>query len=489
MISFKANGKYLELGKIRLGIQYKNPIFNRNNIPGIITYPFRVPAGSKVNRSLFKHPQVSSSTAFVNSIDDVQMYVNNVLWKIGKLNILGGDSETYELNFQSDSADLSDGMKNLKLSDISLGTDSLDYDVVDDIYPDVNYALFTVKWDDFYGDTNPDFLGYINYYDGGFPVNTTTVSEYAVIPFPYLHHILERMFAHFGYLMVGDILTDNNFNRLVVMNNYTLDKLNGSNINTYESSIDFISHVPDMTLGNFVAAVKAKLGLDFIFDATKKQVNLVKIEDTLNDQGYIDKTSQASPNPNWGVNDYDGMTFSDEYDSNDALKDIKDVEWAKYRIGNGKEKIKANLSSMLMNNHTDPIEGARTINVPWVKGAGSSPEFELGVNGMGLRLMYNNGIVGNVAQGDYATATESLRWKDGSIGAYDLHYAAWDGFKASTRQEQFDMRFTIKDLMNINPLRKWQINHQRYFWSNMRISIDNEEGIKSAKVDMYRVKL
>lgn len=486
-IALKANGKFLDLGNVRLGVQYDNPIFYRNKIPGIITYPFDVPAESKVNRSLFKHPQVSSSTAFVDSIDNVELYIYGVLWKIGKLNLLSGNSKVYQLNFQSDSGDLSEGIKQLKLYEIDLGAEVLDYGVTAATYPTYNYALFTVRWDNFYGDTNPDYLGYVNYYDSSFLTNSGAASEHAIVPFPYLHYLLKKVFDHFGYVLKGDILTDANFNKLVVMNNRALDKVQGS-INVFDTAIDFTKHVPDITIGNFITAVKAKAGIDFIFNATRKEVTLVRVKDVLNDTTFLEMTKKASPDPGFGVNDYDGITFSDQFDSNDSLSESRDIKWTEYRIGNGEGKIESNLSSMLLFNGTDPIDGGRTIEVPWVDSAGSSPEFGLGENDIGLRLMYYNGIVGGIPTGSYKTSTESLRWEDGAIGAAAVHYSEWVDFKSYTRSENFTMTFGINDLLNINPVRKWQINYQRYLWSKIRISIDNKVGIKSTKVNGFRVR-
>src|SRR5690606_20073230 len=106
---------------------------------------------SKVNNSLFRFARLPGVIDRVETLSDMQLYLQKILWKIGKLDLLGGQRH-FDVNFRGDAADLSEIFSNKKLHELDLGTEARDMGVVDDVWPDATHTYFPVLNPDFYGD-------------------------------------------------------------------------------------------------------------------------------------------------------------------------------------------------------------------------------------------------------------------------------------------------------------------------------------------------
>lgn len=506
MIDLKLNHTSLDLGgNANIGLELTSPLFQRNNIPGSISYPFTIPATPN-NRRQLNHPELLSSTEQFKTYSDVQLYIEHILYKIGTLKIQDTSDKDYRINFKSDSGDIQEKIKDVKLADIDLGTATLDYNIINSTYPTAKYQLFPLKNPDFYGENNTEFAKYLNYYTpaGAFATNTLGNNQYAIVPFPYLRHILDRIGTHLGYTFTGTWLSEADVQRTVIYNNYALDNLNAGNNDfiTAANGIDFKNHVPDITIGQFFVALQNYFGLAFIFNPILKTCQLVRLTDVANNREYIDWTSRTEPGYKNVPYEYLGFELLQSEDSQDKLFEEQDKEWLEQRVDNGGKEIATMASTLFMRTETDEIN-SRAWTIPEAKQPGSSPEFDQGINDFTLRFLVYRGLqpdgsannyplgtwdINNHAGSAITGAEKTLRWA-GSNGLYQQNYKAWLDLFKNTRYVERKTRLNIEDLLNFDWTKKIQIDHVRYLPVTLRLQVNQKTGIQTANVKLFKVNL
>lgn len=488
MIALRYQSKYLDIERGSIGFDLKNPLFDKSGIPGSISYPFKLSGKSKVNSTLMKFSRLPGVTDRVETLENIQLYLEKILWKIGKLDLLGGQTD-FDVNFRGDAADLSEIFSNTKLAELDLGEEARDMTVVNDVYPNVTHTYFPVLNPDFYGDKNTDFKGYINYYHGGAFLTNSTTNDYAIVPFVYMCHVIEKIFELHGWYVEGNFLDDPDIQRLVIYNNYALDALSGG-LNQYADTITLANHMPDLTIGQFLVGIKNLFGLGYFFEPKTKTVTIRTWQEVLADQTYRNWTSKAGKDPQWSVNDYRGINFLQNV-KNDKLIEERSFDWQEYRVDGGDEKVESAASPLLEETHTDSIN-TRTWTTPYVKQTGSSDEFELEYNAPGFRLMFYAGMVNDSAGNPYpagriAYGAHSLRWSGGT-GLQTKYYGNYTTFKQLTRQETWEIRLKVADLLNLNLAQKKMLDYQKYLVQDVKLSV-SDAGIKAAKVTVWKTGL
>jgi hypothetical protein len=167
-----------------------------------------------------------------------------------------------------------------------------------------DYAFFPVRNNQaITTSTDPDRADYdrlINkvYFD---VANDRWIMRGQFCPFPYLHYIIKKMMSSLGWTVSGDILEDDNFRKITIVNTRSIDwayiTKSGEVIDHHPySSITFNlnQHLPDMEIGAFLIALKNKLGLHLSFDRVRRHLKIEKV-DSLVDMPVVDMTGKASP--------------------------------------------------------------------------------------------------------------------------------------------------------------------------------------------------
>ncbi len=317
-----------------------------------------------------------------------------------------------------------------------------------------DWTFFPVKNPDFYSN-NDDYIGYVNYYE-----NDTFVSgtfEYPITPFPYMLYVLRKCFNENGLNLLGGFLSDADIKQLVIYNNYALDNILINAVtgdpytNNWTDKINLQNHVPDISVGDFIKAVKTFFFLAYFYNNEKGEVTIKTLNEILTSPDHEDWTDIASPVTSEEANESDGFILSPKQDSaDDVIKErvislkgynIKDpvetiddlptdsneindirlvltlnvyykvlqnldeitgvYEWiweelsenlGDFTIGNGKEKIDLLLSTTSEKRIEDAVAPDKNWNVPYVKQPGSSKEYDQGINPFSLRLLYYRGL-------------------------------------------------------------------------------------------------
>lgn len=499
MIGLSIGYNFLELeANASVTLEIQNPFFNNEAVPGTVSFPMSAPV-HPVNQKLLQFPELVAATSRKQVFEDARIWVKGLLWKRGTLKLRPSTDRRYNFNLLTDAGEIMEAFRGKRLDELDLGTDTLNYNVVGGTYPTYNYALFPVLNTLFYGDKNPDFLGYLNYYrNGGFRANST-VNQYALVPFPYLAYLLTKLFENIGFTVTGDWIASPEISRVCVFNNYALDALTG-NLNTYASAIDFRNHVPEMTVGKFLVAVQNFFAVAYCFDPIKKQVKITPYSEAVNSSLVKDMTHKVSDNYGWQPSDYRGYTLQQRLDGQDDLTEELDSEWAEKRLDDGEQPIATDASAMFDYTGADSITPSRQWRVPYLKQPGSSTEFGLGIFRHSLRFVnylgMQNGSDGQAyPMGSWGTqnflgggvpGAMGLRWDD---GLYSSQWQDWLDFTSKGEQYPREVRLDITDLLSLNPARKWVIDYHRYLWRKIRVTVDNKTGIRPAQVDLVKVNV
>ena len=440
---------------------------------------------SRRNARVFQFASLLNNTGRVKAYGNVQIKFSDLLWKIGTLK-LRDFSGAYNFSFHSDAGDIEAKIKNRSLPAVDLGTAASDLNVTD-IYPAANHVYFTVKNPNFYGDKNPGYIGYVNRYD---TVNarlfnpTDDGDNYTITPFPYLLYVLDTVFKDLGYFgMTGDWIEDENIRRVTLYNNY--DHRTGT--------ITYNRHVPPVSVGSFLIDVAINFGITYKVNPVTRLVEIVKITDWLNDQGYTTLNNRANRTYKLEPNANDGFRFWMREDGADEL--IKNnPAWMDRRIGNGSELIETNASPLTMITETNPMGGEWTI--PQVDQAGSGPAFDLDLDSRGgLRFMLFDGMqtdsLGNAfPQGHYLRTGMSLRW-EGADGIIARCYTEWMDWKSYTEYMERTVELSLVELLQLDPERKVMIDDLKWIVDEYDASIQaggNADRIKTS-LKLYSIKL
>lgn len=494
-IAIKINDEYLDLfDNTSVQIEADSPLFGDNYIPGTKVYSHRI-RKSRTNQRLLGIPELLANQEKFPVYENAQYFIKNILWKTGSIKIREANNiDSYSISFHSDAGEAQLKIKDLSIRDLDLGSDPVNL-VQGNIYPAQKHVFFPVKNEIFYDEKNPDYGGYINYYHGGqFVNNGTGSSTHTRIAFPFLLHILNKVFQQLGYFgMTGDWVTDPDIRRVVIFNTHALDQLNGSNTNIFQSTVNYADVMPDISVGAFLIRVKQFFGISFIFNPITKYVKIVRLDDVINDLGYIDFTTKSARGFLKSENPTGGFSLKMLADSKDETFETLDPAWLEYKVNGGGDPLEVQASPLFVVSDADTIN-ARTWTIPVIKQKGNSPEFELGQdNGFNLRFLMYNGMQAdsqsnNFPQGHYMTSGLSLRW-DGANGLYERNYKSWLDFRINTTPVERDIRLNIIDIHNFDFTKKMMIDYIKYLPVTYKVSVNFKTGIAAANFDLMKVNL
>lgn len=495
MIKFMIEDQELDLesGTV-VQVEYHSSLFDVDRIPGVLTYPVTLP-WSKHNKRLLGFPGNLSVRRYRREPFDCGMYLGN-LWRKGKLYILGTSDKGISVSFTTDVGDLGEDFKNRSLRELDLGSDAFT-DGVRGLYPASNYALFPVKNPDFYGDkANPGYCGYLNYYDGGFvPNDRYNLATYTRTPFPYLVHIMRRVMACFGYSITGDWLEQEETRRLVIYNTTAIDRLEPNIFlqeqNVFASQIHYNRHVPDMKANEFMKAVRAAFGLAFLFNPTTRVMEVVQLREVIENTAYRDWSANNMRVNAWKPNDSDGFRLELTPDPDDERNKSLASESYTFQVGKGKEPITVGLGTLQQLQEEDALKAGRGWSIPQALQQGSSDV--LGVSGRhGLSLLSYRGLVPDSAGGQYPYADGArIAWA-GAEGLYELYHRHWLEFLGQTESIEAEIDLGLTDLRLLRPDVKVLTEAQgaivKALWQKVSFSVSLQDGVRTAKVPLYKVQ-
>lgn len=370
------------------------------------------------------------------------------------------------------------------------------------------YVFPPVKADNFYSGLNADYLGYLNLYDpvaGAYVKNANSAGQKtrnSAVPFPQLKQALvNSLVAAGGYTIYSDFVDGDDFTRVYLYNNVTLDQIDsGTGVNWYRPSFDLADHMPDMSCLDILKETAALFNLAVQVDEQAKIVYIFPRIDVFT-SSEVDRRNQTLipyqvqyPDPEAG------KAYSYVEDKTD--KRFAQQSWQADGVveGAGKEKRENKLTPVFISSTTDPVN-TQTWTVPHIDQAGNTPYPEVGKNDFSVRLMLYHGMQPNGSANDYPAASNldrfdgsqlsnwHLRWK-GEFGVYEIFHKPFNELRDQAPEGEFLMLLSLPDIQNTEWANRYRLRSIEGEFTAVLKEIEvtmDETGIQPARVKLIRV--
>lgn len=326
MLGIQIDGEFLDLPPdTNMELEAENPFlqFADDNLIGEYSLPFQVIANSKNNR-LLGYAGVGQ-TRTDNSATPATLYDNSLQVGTGsvkkeKLNVHLNKVAKGTLNcyYLSKASGFWQDIKDLRLRDIDVGGNRTFAGGT--ILQDINttafgahvlavmngavgaydYAFYPVQNSSWGTDPGqyfePPVMNEISYSGSAIVLEVSPI-----VPFPYLKYVLLAAIEHTGWTIEGDILDDADFEKITMINFKGIDwgyykKIVLVGYIRMRSSITFNlqDHLPDMSIAEFLVALKNRFGWWYDFNNAAKKITIRKLSD-LPTTAAEDMTQYSSP--------------------------------------------------------------------------------------------------------------------------------------------------------------------------------------------------
>jgi len=484
MIALRHDTNYFDLDeRASITLEADSPAFVNDAIPGLRVYSFNLP-NSRNNRGLLSYAdQLNRRDAF-RVLDDVNLELMGLHFRKGKLQIEQSDSKAFAVSFIADTGDVAATLKETRLRALDMGTASVNTSPNIASYPGDKHCFFTVKNPIFYGDTNSDYIGYVNYFDNNNFKSNTTINEHTLTPFVFVRSVLDAIAQLIGYRQQGDWL--DKIDQLCIYSNIALDALNGSGLNIYQSNFNPADHLPDMSCGAFLQAIRSLFGLMINFDSTKKTMEFVPLTELVSNTNYLKMDHAAVKEHSLEPYPLDGYELRMGIDSSDELYKRKTIRSTYYELGRKEKKISSQAGTLYMLTEPDPRNPGQVWTIPQVEQPGTSAEFDI-ENEAGLRLLWYHANPSDYYQGSPYDDDYDLSYHLGDPN--NLYTRGWQPWLEHVAQPsvQTSLNWRLPDLLSINFGRKLLIKGNAFLLEKYSLPV-SRNGLGTAKVKLRRVK-
>lgn len=330
MLGIKINNGFLDIPSgVLMELQRNNPMLSTDEIEGEYSFPISV-RYTENNYRLF---QFVGNWYKVNSkyTVDAEIYDNGQLRYTGKLviinhtgNLLNPETLTWNVTIYLNSSSFMQDIRDVYLKDIDLGGDRsfpfTGYDIDDDsggfwqhiheartpnAFPYTFYPVKNPSWKPEEPRWNPDYAGWMNRLndDGNFQYDPDGVDNrpniFNIVPSIYVKYILERIAAHKGWKLTGDMLNDTGFNKLTQVGTRAIEWIERRSFAPTESipslwfsytlKDEIIFNLKDfvpqnITCEQYLINLKNRLGLKIDFDSISKTLSINPLKLTIYNQ-------------------------------------------------------------------------------------------------------------------------------------------------------------------------------------------------------------
>lgn len=357
-------------------------------------------------------------------------------------------------------------------------------------YPNVNCCFPVVRHQNFYPeDTNPDYQGFINFYDtlnGTYVLNYNPSggawlgNYYTLVPMIFARHVLERICTLSGITLAGDFLQDEDFNRLYIDNARSIAFIStdpqgeDTDYLVMDNVITVANHMPEMTVQDFITALRNKLNLHMDYDPVHKVLYLKSREPVFSDRQVIDWSDKPiAGTPVFTMEKPDGLLFTSPENREDELSglyaDAEDdsyIQQDPYRVGNAGFSITSEFTHASVQHVFGPtsVSGSTTWKIPVKDYRGAGEEWDLGytrnIPALGIYRGMDQDSFGDLypyGTNDDLSSTENDENNTISLVWYktvELLWPQWQDFFANATGCRITLAIGIDDLQGID-YEKW----------------------------------
>lgn len=306
---------------------------------------------------------------------------------------------------------------------------------------------------------------------------------------------------------------------------------NRPDFNVYQKEIVYSNHVPDITVREFLVALRKIPGIKIDYNPADKTVNLDLVGDIFTAK-TDNWTTKALRSYEIDTNDGSGYTFTFDFSDDAQLTDnfvdvsgmrnignygtsadlptpesvgdialvlntnkfynviideFDQLQWNilcdnfyPYVVGDGKTEIKSGFSPLFMTKTVDVL-------IPQIEQAGSSPVFGNGITDFPLKLVIDYGMQDGFG-GNYPLASSynrdfngdiigslTLRWDDTSYGLYKTFWSKWIPFLMNTETIIRNFNLTINDAFNYLFSHKKAVRNVEHIVKKLTIEVGSEK--------------
>lgn len=337
MIAFKINGEFLDLlPGTQLELEEENPLLQFNDeVKGSHSFPFDIPITEKNARILgFTHRTQAAGVDKYDAIcydNDLQHSVGYVKIENIKSNLNAYKSGRISCYYLISSSYFFQDVKDKKLSHLLWGGERSFPNPIEVVPPGGRFPQLAANT--FWGHIKDCAYGTVNQFDYTFfPIQNNSMitktdrqAKYmnawtyrnnvtpqfsvwtpitdslnfaiynTVFPAIYLSYMIREIFKEVDWAIDGEVLDDPDFNKVVVQSFRDISWRYGVGFD-WPDTVEFSlkDHVPDVTIAEFIIAVKNRFGMVFTFDKGKKSCRVTWLKSYVHGES-VDITSYCLP--------------------------------------------------------------------------------------------------------------------------------------------------------------------------------------------------
>ncbi|WP_119669679.1 hypothetical protein [Fibrisoma montanum] len=300
---------------------------------------------------------------------------------------------------------------------------------------------------------------YVNAFNGQFLTDSSTVTGYPICPQFYLSWVLERIMNLAGYRIEGNFLSDPEVQMLTVTG-MTAMEVKRSITAPLGHTVTAGMHLPDMSVSDFLKAIKGRYGLAITFNANTRICTIVQFKKTVQSGTVQDLTAYQTGRYSVDKALDRGFRVIDFIDEQDELyKDAKGnvVRPAPFVIGKGLDELQLRCGTTQAILEASPIVNAAQAGghwiVPTVKQAGNTVDGAYQAseryldqegkrkNNIGLKLISYRGMSVDTKGNAYPLGTPDIRnGKQEPIGKQSTSLGGRSGLWRSGLRDYYHFR-------------------------------------------------
>ena len=502
MIAIQVGSEYLDLlPTTKVNFKLKSDFFEQNErAVSSHTLPFDVPRTSQ-NERIFKY--VSLAEIENNeALHECQIYLYNLPWKKGTIEVLSWEKDTYKITVFVDLSNfllkMEDSLKSLDLGNVSLADADAMQNYID--------SSITHTWSDgcvfpemfapdFFQSNTSGYEKYINdydeanseYYSGVLNLPFDFVRPF--VPFIFVRYVLEKIQEFCNCQIDGDFMTDVELQKMIVVNNYTINNLiEGSpSYLTLSNEIDFINHVPDMSIRAFLGQLADILNYSIQYDEEENKIIFVKKESVFEVGNYQDLSKQFCKHTSGetinGKTNYQ-ITFPDGVLSTFPLFENQNLRIEKIELGASTLATSFSLNNTIFTSKLNSSVASKQLS--------DSEEFSyVSPNSENnLRFVFWQGLQPNAngffpQSANFTPSQSPNLFLDPSF-LYNNTFIKF--IKAKEQTKKYDSLFllSVTDILNFDINKPIRVNSVTYVPTEASINIDLQ-GVEPVQITQFRI--
>jgi hypothetical protein len=324
----KVNGQRIDFNNPAITIRLKNPMFDSNNgMEWTASFPFKLPATSR-NKQVFGFPNRLTTLNSVAIDATFEHYFNGVRLPGDTIRIRQASDREFEAYIKVGRSDFISLNKTKKLRDLTYPDMSMNYLTIigsmSSGYPMFPVAFPMVHNEGFFDGTDQEYFWkdisqntYGTYQNCFYHTsNNWYYNHMAITPFPYVAGVIEKIFSESNYLLTRNPFTEDPDLQTLCIYNSARARFGFLPTNFYFNIKD---HLPDISVQEFLLAMRVPFGADLYFDHYKREVKILTRQEILNSSGIVDMGKNVSRTYKVLYDEpFDSYRFTLTSDSSDA---------------------------------------------------------------------------------------------------------------------------------------------------------------------------